>query len=513
MAKREVKTPGAALARTNNPIAAIDTGRPRSRSKGRDGLMNVISGLGTSQDKRTHSYWARPRVLTRDELENMYRGSWLAKRIINSVADDMTSKGWRFGFDAESEDAKADIRKFEKKFGVYAKVNEALRWARLYGGGVLLLGVNGQGDLSQPLDPSLVKPGQLRWVRPMDRWRLGAAGPIITDLESPFFGDPETYIVAESSVQVHRSRLMKFDGEKLPYFPWTANGYWHDSSLQHVLDSIMNYDTTTQGIASMIFEANVDVISGVGLAELLSQEDGEAKVAKRFQAAAMMKSFTKMLLLDAEETYEKKSNTFNGLPQVVQQFANDISGAADIPITRLFGQSPGGLSSTGEGDLQNYYTMVSSKQDADLRDPLERFYEIAGRSEGFFEDKMELFFEPLWTMSEATQADVDLKVAQRDQIYLGAAVVTEEVVAKDLKEKGTYRNLTDDDIEAIVEMNAPIDPADDLGNGLDLGQRPPAPNPPAPGDKPIDPKKAPAPGSPEALAAAQKAAEEEAENA
>ena len=60
---RHVKTIGAALAKTTTPVV------------GRDGLENVVSGLGTTHDKRFFTTWAMPRTLQRHELENMYRGS------------------------------------------------------------------------------------------------------------------------------------------------------------------------------------------------------------------------------------------------------------------------------------------------------------------------------------------------------------------------------------------------------------------------------------------------------
>jgi hypothetical protein len=38
---------------------------------------------------------------------------------------------------------------------------------------------------------------------------------------------------------------------------------------------------------------------------------------------------------------------------VLLQFAQQLSGALNIPLTRLFGQSPAGMNSTGEGDLHS----------------------------------------------------------------------------------------------------------------------------------------------------------------
>lgn len=448
MVKRIVKTAEAALSRTNRPVG--------------DGLENVVAGLGTSRDKAYYNEYGLPRPLGRQELENMYRSSWLAKRIINTIADDMTREWRSVAFDSKDDQHQLAIEKAEKRLKVRAKINEALRWSRLYGGACVVIGLKNQ-NLNQPLDVTKVKKGDLQWLQVVDRWRLGSTGVRTTDLASPNFGLPEKYVLAESSVEVHYTRVLRFGGQKLPYFAFMANAMWDDSELQHVLDSIMNTDTASKGIATMLFESNIDVVTSQNLAEVLSQKDGEAKLMKRFQTAAMLKSFNRMLLLDGSETYEKKSNQFTNLDKIWMQFMVDVCGAADIPMTRLFGQSAAGLSATGDNDVRNYYDMISAKQESDLRDRLEYLDEILVRSElGAMPDDYRFDFNSLWQISDTEQAAIEKTRAERDQIYLQAGVITEGVVARELKEDGTYVNLTDEDIELAAELSKPMgqDPDD-----------------------------------------------------
>lgn len=453
--KREVKTADAALAMTRQPVG--------------DGLENVVAGLGTDRDKRSYSVWADPRILTRQELENMYRGSWLAKKIVNAVADDMTREWLHVTFDGE--ELGTTIEQAEKRFALKRKTNEALKWSRLYGGAVIIIGTRDR-NLAKPLDVKNVRKGDLRYLHVVDRWRLSPAGSLNRDLESPNFGMPDSYVLAESTVQVHHTRVLRFNGEKLPYFAWLRNAMWDDSVLQHVMDSLMNCDTTTQAIATMMFESNVDVVKSEGLADVLAQKDGEAKLTKRFQVAALLKSFNRMLLLDGTESYEKKQNSFANLDKVIQQFMIDVSGAADIPMTRLFGQSAAGLNATGDNDVRNYYDMVSAKQEAELRPQLEYLYEVLVRSElGHMPEDFRFDFNPLWQLSETEQATVEKTRADRDQVYLNAGVVTEALVARELKERGTYRNMTDNDIELVEELSKPMDENGEVGKAP--GAKPP----------------------------------------
>lgn len=427
-----------------------------------DGLENVVAGLGTDRDKRSYSVYGTPRKLTPVELENMYRSSWLAKKIVNAVADDMT-RAWRtIMFDESNQAAQFQIEHAEKRLGLKAKVNDALSWARLYGGACILIGTK-DGVYDQPLVAETVKKGDLAFLRTVDIRQLFPAGGVLcSDLSSDNFGLPEAYTLVEAGTAIHHSRIIRFNGQKLPHYAWLKNNMWDDSELQHVLDSIMNCDTATNSVASMLFEANVDVIKTEGLGDLLATKDGEAKVMKRFQTAALLKSFNRTLILDGTESYEKKSNNFSGLNLIIQQFMQDVSGAADIPMTRLFGQSAGGLNATGNNDIRNYYDMLQAKQESELRPQLERLDAIMVRSElGQMPDDYRFEFNSLWQMSDTEKATIEKTRADRDKLYLDMGVVDEGVIAADLKEAGTYANLTDEHVELAKQLAGKVDVPED----------------------------------------------------
>jgi phage-related protein (TIGR01555 family) len=457
--KRNVKSPSAALSRTNKPVQPnlflVDS-QP-SNYRGADGLENVVAGLGTSRDKMSYTNYNTPRALTRYELENMYRTSWLAKRIINAPAEDMTREWRTVTFESEVEDDQDAIERAEVRFGLKQKITECLMWSRLYGGALLIIGTK-DADMSKPLIVEQVKKDDLQWLQIIDRWRVSASGQRTTDLASPNFGLPEYYTLAESAVFVHWTRVIRFNGQKLPYFAWLQNAMWDDSELQHVYDSLQSCDVTSRGIATMVFEANLDVVTVPELNELASSKDGEAKIVKRFQLAAMMKSFNRTLLLGEGETYEKKSNNFSNLDKILLAFQVDCCGAADMPMTRLFGQSAAGMNSSGDGELRNYYDRISAEQEADLRPKLEYLDQILVRSElGMYPDDYCFEFNSLWQQSDAEIATTQKTKADRDAVYLAAGVLSEGAIAKELLEDGTYKTLTQEDVDMAVELSLPMD--------------------------------------------------------
>lgn len=54
----------------------------------------------------------------------------------------------------------------------------------------------------------------------------------------------------------------------------------------------------------------------------------------------------------SQDGLETHQYMFGGLADCYQQFIMDISGAAEIPVTRLFGSSSSGLNATGESGLR-----------------------------------------------------------------------------------------------------------------------------------------------------------------
>jgi len=58
---------------------------------------------------------------------------------------------------------------------------------------------------------------------------------------------------------------------------------------------------------------------------------------------------------------------FTGLADTLLQRGQQLSGALGIPLVRLSGQSPVGLSATGESDICKYNDSIRSQQETRLR--------------------------------------------------------------------------------------------------------------------------------------------------
>lgn len=447
---RIAKTAGTALTRGRKDSRWNAVARVEALD---NAIQNVIAGLGTNRDKATYTEYVMPAPLSSYQLSAIYRGSWLARKCIDIPASDMTREWRTVSFDSDNEDDMFAIEQAEADFSVADKCEQALRWAALYGGAGIVIGTK-RAELQTELIVENIGQDDLDYLLVVDRTRLTNGPVLVKDPGDPDFCLPEYYTLADSTVRVHHTRVVRFNGSPVPWDVWVANGRWDDSILQVVYDSLRQADTSTAAINSMLFEANLDVIKVEQLGDILARKNGAQIIRERFQLSQFLKSFNHTLLLDATEEYDKKSNNFGGLDAIMTKFFVNFAGAADIPVTRLFGQSATGLNANGDNDVRNYYDSIKLKQKSKLRPQLTRIDQVLVRSTlGNLPDDFDFTFNSLWQLSETEQADVEKKRAERDKIYIDSGVVTEGTVAKDLKENGTYSNLTDEDVELVDNLS------------------------------------------------------------
>ena len=173
-----------------------------------DGLVNVASGLGVGKAKRDHNQWAYGALNEYQQLETAYQTNWIAERICDVPAAD-TTREWRR---IKSEGAE-DIQNLENELCVQQQVQEALIWARLYGGAGMVM-ITDQ-DLSKPLDINKIKKGSLKNLLVFDRWDLGTFGLNTWDVLARNYLSPEYYSIRGGTLRVHWTHIVRFNGKRL----------------------------------------------------------------------------------------------------------------------------------------------------------------------------------------------------------------------------------------------------------------------------------------------------------
>lgn len=442
----------------------------------KDTLTNLVANMNTGNDKRRHSTFTGKGRLDRTQLEAMYREDWIAGKIVDIIPDEMTRE-WRKFIDKDLDSDKVEeIQKEENKLKIKYLFNEAKKWARLYGGSLIVMHIENTGEPHEPLDLDRVKPGSLKALQVYDAENAQFVKLNNTDPFSDNFLQPETYRLARTTVEIHHTRVLRFDGQLLPFNELIRNRYWHDSILNRVYEALINSNIANDSSASLLFESNVDVIKVKDLMAMLSTPDGEKLLTDRFFLAKLLKANNNITLLDTEEEYEKHTQTFAGIPDMLDRFMQIISAASDIPATRLFGKAPVGMNATGESDLTNFYDHIKEKQEFEFRPLLEKFDNIFARHLDIDPEDMQYMFNPLWQISDKEQSEIKFNNAQADTLNYDLGAVKVSTIAKQLQQEGTYSNITTEDIEELEAAEKEIDlegDDDDEESGLPGAEKEP----------------------------------------
>lgn len=381
----------------------------------RDGLANLVSGAGTTADKRTYGFYTRPFILP-EQIEASYRSSWFMRKGIDLPPFDMTRNCREWQMDEDSVDK---IEAEEKRLQLWPKLRQALVLGRL-GGGLIVMGV-GNEDPTTPLGTATRGIGSLRYLHVMNRWQVGL-GQIVMDPANDLFGQPEYFQInfgagsSAGQLRIHPSRVVAFRGLQNPNLFGTAGDdwFWGDPLMLTVQDVVKNAEATMNGFASLVEEAKLDTVSIPGLTKLLATTEGEAMVTKRVTIANLLKSTHNTRILDAGngkdapgETWETRQITWAGMPDMIRVSCAAVAGAFDIPATRFLGKSPDGMNASGDSDENNYIAKIKADQEAYLRPGLDQIDAVLLPSAGVTMSAESWYsFPPMHEMSEADKATI-----------------------------------------------------------------------------------------------------------
>lgn len=431
----------------------------------KDSFRSLLTGLGVPGRDKVASMYPSFETLSQDmrSLEALYRGNWLAKKIVDIPAFDST-RAWRT-WDAK-QDQVTKLEDAERVLGIQHKMMEALIKSRLYGGSALLLGIKGS-KFNEELDIDKVGKGDLKFVHVVEKWMI-QAGPRVRDITSPWFGEPSYYMrsntptveapggveklesgefaqAAGESIYFHPSRVIQLVGVAYPDMEHAPDP-WGDSVLSAIYDAIRDAGLVTQSMANMVADAKVDVFRIPGLTNTLSTQAGTDNLISYLANANVAKSIVNSLIIDKEIEWNRIQTKFEGMPEIMQAYLMVCAAGADIPSTRMLSREPSGQNSTGESDIRNYYDRLSSEQKVILTPKLTRLDEVLIRHAlGDRPDEVKYDWNPLWQMSEPEKADIAFKKAQAYKIDVDSALIPAQALVKgrenQLIEDGFYPGL------------------------------------------------------------------------
>ena len=424
-----------------------------------DGYSNVPANLGAGANNlvQTANYVMERFTWDYYTLNILFRDNWIAKAIIEKPANEMLKNG--FSIHSQIEPDKIDkIMNIWQKTKTQNKFLKCLKWARLYGGCLLIPMIENQGDLSKPLDYETIMPDSYKGCFTVDRWSgVSPSIELVDNITDPDFGQPEYYDISDNitgkTFRIHHSRVIKMIGREMPYWEEIAETYWGASELEHVYTELKKRDDTSANISFLIFLANIRVFKMDGMSQMLSIGDQQAaqRVYETMKTMNHLMCNTGTLAIDKEEDFAMHGYSFTGINDVYESFMLDISGAAEIPVDKLFGRSPSGFNSGAE-TLQNYYDTIDEKRETYVREPLEKIVKIITMSAlGEIPDDIEIDFNPVRRPSDLEKSDLAQKNAQPIFDAYAGGLIGKGTALKELKQQsditGLWTNITDEMIQ------------------------------------------------------------------
>lgn len=445
------------------------------RSRALDAFSNVLARLGAGTPNLLEGTEYSLQRMSRDfnTLNALYRESWIVRRIIDVIPADML-KNWITITSGLDPDVEKRFSLTLRRTQLIDKLKRGMQWGRLYGGALGVMLVKHQGyDLSQPLQLDWIMPGDFAGLLIFDRWNgVNPSSELIEDISDPDYGFPKYYTVTDpaggGSVKIHHSRVIRFTGNTLPFWEEIAEMQWGASVVESIFDELRKRDNVSWNIAQLTFMANIRVLKMQDLGQLLAATDNEsqAELLRTLEAQNMLLNNMGMQVMDAADGLETHQYTFGGLADCYQQFIMDISGAAEIPVTRLFGRSPSGLNATGESDLQNYYDMIAEKQESYLRPILNKVLPpFIISTLGSLPDDFDFEFDPVAEPSDKERADLAKCGTDNVVAAYNAGLISQRTALKELKQQsertGVWTNITDEDIERASDS---VEPPGEMGS-------------------------------------------------
>lgn len=423
-------------------------------------------GFATGNPSDTSTYGFNPISRNHTLLEWMYRGSWLCGVGVDCVADDMTREGVEFtqAIDAKAaEKLQAAIRRKQ----IWQSLNQVSKWARLYGGALGLIVIDGQ-DPATPLRLETVAKDQFVGITAMDRWMLQPDFTTGILHAGPDFGLPQFYTVTAASFsfpmpvsqRVHHSRVVRMEGVELPYWQKVAENMWGLSVLERVWDRLVSFDSSTMGFSQLAYRAYLRSLKVKGLRDIVASGgkklDGLVNMLNHVRQWQVNEGLT---VIDADDEMDTYEYSFAGASDVLAALGDQVSGALQIPQVRLFGQAPSGMSTDDKSALHTYYDNVKRQQERWFRRPCDIVFRVLAASEAItIPEGFEYDFISLWQMTEEEKANIN----DRNTAAVGAAVETiglrKATALRELqvggRKTGYWGNITEEDIKEAEEIDA-----------------------------------------------------------
>jgi len=453
-----------------------------------NGTPNLVNSGNYPLVRLTEQY---PLILS------LYRSSWIVRKIIDQVANDVFKVFPVLDFDVSPEQVSA-FRNMLLKTRTITRLRSLAKWGRLFGGAGAIMVLDGHDDLRKPLDVDDVQVGAYKGLIVLDRWSGIIPGPEInSDINDPeSFGLPTYYncIMDAGNVTVHHSRVLRFTGRELPQWEVQVELYWGMSEVEVIFDELKKRDYSSWNIVSLLTRAQVMALSEPQLATMMSgagtSNDAFNMFVNRMEMISQQLNNNGLLILGKDGKLENKSYGFGGVSDVYREFMKDLAAATGIPYEVIFGRNQGmggEMGNNGGASLQLYDNMIEEKRISEANPVIDKLLPVMCMSIfGKVPEDLVYHWTPIRALTEKERYDLAKSAVESVLMAYNADLLTKKEARTELATgSGTHGlfNLPQEAVAATPDLyaseamlGAQFDPDgndEDTVGGVSVGEDPP----------------------------------------
>lgn len=461
-----------------------------------DAWSSDVIGIGVAaRDKSYDARFVAQWILSDVELEDMFDGNWLLRRIVKLLPEECLRES--FGLTIPTDDDAGQASELASEvlttlgeLGAASAVLLAHVWKRAMGGGAIYVEADDGQAADMPLDTTRIR--SVRFLRVLAARTELEVCDVYADPRHPKWGRPATYWMQPQTMggylrtKVHETRLVIMDGEQCSGRRRQQLRGWGQAVTQSIFDLLRDHGLSFAAATQLLNVASQAVFKMQGL--IAGIADGEKDtIHSRMELVELYRSICRALLLDAggpngegAESFELHKVDFGGIPEMLDRIMSQTSAATGYPMTVLFGRSPAGMNATGESDSQTMEKLVRSEQiqvDKPALEAIARlvFLSREGPTRGVEPERWEVTFAPQRVPTAKESAEIRKLTADADRSDIEAGVLlAEEVAVSRYGRHGGYSTETTIDVETRKRL-LEADRGLPLGDGAeDEPVKPPA---------------------------------------
>lgn len=306
---------------------------------------------------------------------------WLIEKVCDMPGKDAVRKGFAVRLKGKDDDAEELVALSEanKRFDIVNQMREFSQLGRTYGIRLAIFRVDSLDPqyYEKPFNPDGVRPGSYRGISQVDPYwcapELDAAAA--GDPASAHFFEPTWWQI--NGKRYHRSHLAIFRTGILPDFLKPTYLYGGIPVPQQIMERVYGAERTANETPELVMTKRQDVWKTSVEEAVTNQEEFVAHMANYMD----LRDNFGVKVIDSDDEMTRMDTTLTDLDKLTMGQYQLVAAAGRVPVTKLIGTAPSGLSATGEYDEASYHEELESLQTVHLNPMLERHILLTLRSE------------------------------------------------------------------------------------------------------------------------------------